>query len=370
MMKAIEQNLQKELAIKLKTADEVWVAVALLTKKGLEFIQNNMVKANAVQHYLLGIDLPTEPDALAVLQEQQYLGNLSVAMFVKQEFFHPKVYIIKSKGIYTAFIGSANCTHGALFSNIELSYIVTNQEDCLELISWFKQLEKKSVELNPSFIALYRKAYQKRKLSRNAEEAETDAVKAELEEEFEVTMDARKELIRALKKYHKRKNFEELKSERISDVASLKESLDYPDFKKIDVDAFYNNWALGHLRYTPVEYIKSNLPKFRKLLKLLTDENIDIAIRFNSAYQGDFRITGFSVASISKILTMHNPTLYSVKNEKIDGLLENYGIHLPIKVTMGERYKASSKYMLEICKDAGFEDLAILDRFLYEETTK
>jgi HKD family nuclease len=365
-MKLITQNLQRELALQLKTADEIWIAVALLTKRGFEFIRDKL-PPNAVQHYVLGVDLPTDPEALEELNTLQYLGNLSAVMFVKQEFYHPKVYIIRSKNIYTAFVGSANCTYSGLFSNIELSYIVEKQDDCLGLISWFKQLEKKSIELNSAFITKYRKSFQPRKERKEAEEKQVKKVKAELEEDFEVTMDSRKALIKALKRYRKRKDFNRLKNERIADVSRLKESLDYPNFKKIDIDAFYDNWALGHLRYTPVEHLKSNLPKFRKLLKVLTDESIDIATRFNRVHLGDLQITGFKIASISKVLTMHNPNLYSVKNEKIDGVLNDYGIHIPKEISAGAQYRATSSFMVQIAKEAGFDNLAILDRFLYEE---
>ena len=125
-MKLITQNLQRELALLLKIADEIWVAVSLLTKPGFKFIRDKL-PANAVQHYVLGVDLPTDPEALEELNTLQYLGNLRAVMFVKQEFYHPKVYIIKSKNIYTAFVGSANCTYSGLFSNIKLSYIIKNK---------------------------------------------------------------------------------------------------------------------------------------------------------------------------------------------------------------------------------------------------
>jgi HKD family nuclease len=367
-MKFITQNLQRELALRLKTADELWVAVALLTKRGFEFIQDKL-PPTTIQHYVLGVDSPTDPEALEELNTLQYLGNLSAVMFVKQEFYHPKVYIIRSKHSYTAFVGSANCTYGGMFSNIELSYIIEKHDDCQDLISWFKQLEKKSVELNSTFITKYRKSFQSRKDRKEAEENQVKKVKAELEKDFEVTMDSRKALIEALERYHKLKDFDRLKNERIEDVVRLKESLDYPDFKKIDIDAFYNNWALGHLRYTPVEHLKSNLPKFKKLLKVLTDESIDVATRFNRVHHGDLQITGFKIASISKVLTMHNPNLYSVKNEKIDGVLKAYGIHIPKEISIGAQYKATSNYMVQIAKEAGFDDLAILDRFLYEEAS-
>lgn len=59
----ISKNLSQDLTNEFSQADEVWIAVALMTMQGLNFILNN-IPNNCKQHYLIGLDLPTDPKAL------------------------------------------------------------------------------------------------------------------------------------------------------------------------------------------------------------------------------------------------------------------------------------------------------------------
>lgn len=368
-MKTITQNLQSELKSKLKTADEIWVAVALMTKTGLEFIQENL-PANAKQNYILGVDLPTDPLALEILCKQQLLQDVSVKMFYNQEFYHPKVYIIKSKKTFTAFIGSANCTKSGLFSNIELSFTITNQSDCVDLLDWYQSIDSISASLTEKFIQDYRLTYKTRLIKKEEDEELAKKSKEKLKEEYEVTMLSRKELITTLKKYRKSIDYSATKKNRKRDIVEIKESIDYPLFNNIDVDEFFNIWELGHLIAIPKPTIKAEIKRFKNLLLVLTDDSLDIAVRINRALKGDLKIRGVGEALISKILTTHDPKKYFVKNNKIDSVLERYGIELPKRISIGEKYKATNKFLIEICNETGIDDLAILDYYLYLEANE
>ena len=364
-MKAFTQNLQSELKSKLKTADEVWVAVALITKKGLEFIQENLPD-NAKQNYVLGVDLPTDPLALDILCKQQILQDVSVKMFYNQEFYHPKVYIIKSKKTYTAFVGSANCTRSGLFSNIELSFTITNQSDCEELLNWYQSINDKSAPLTDKFIKEYKESYEARVNIKMEDEALVNEAKERLQEEYEVTMLSRNALIKRLKKYRESVNYTKDKKQRLEDIEDLKKSLDYPNFNSVNIDAFFNNYALGHLIPIPKPTLKKEKSRFKKMLLVLTDETIDISIRFNRAFNGDLYIRGVAVATITKILTLHQPKKYGVNNDKISSVLKKYGIDFPKRISKGEKYKATNKFLIELCNETGIDDLSILDYYLYE----
>lgn len=363
-MKSITQNLQRELKSHLKNADEIWIAVALLTKKGLEFLQENLPKS-AKQNYLLGVDLPTDPDALAILCKQQLLNDVSVRMYYNREFYHPKVYIIRTKRKLVAFVGSANCTTNGLFSNIELSFIITNQTECIELLNWFKRVELSSSTLKATFIEEYRLTYRARFLRKKEDEKLAKAAKEKLKEEYEATMSSRKALIKKIKRYRANKNYTRDKEKRFEDIRDLKKSLDYPNFNNVDIDAFFENYALGHLIAIPKPTLKKEKVKFKKMLQVLTDDSIDVSIRFNRAFKGDLYIRGVGVATITKILTLHNPREYCVSNDKIDSVLNEYGIEFPSRISKGDRYKATNKFLLEICNETDIDDLSILDYYLY-----
>lgn len=362
-MKTITQNLQSELKSKLKTADEIWVAVALMTKKGLEFIQENLSE-NAKQNYVLGVDLPTDPLALDILYKQR-LKNVSVKMFYKQEFYHPKVYIIKSKKTYTAFVGSANCTKSGLFSNIELSFTITSQSDCIELLTWYKAIDDKSASLTYKFIKDYRLTYNARLLKKVEDEKSAKKSKEKLKEEYEVVMRSRKALIKKLIKYRNNPDYKKTKRIRKGNINDIRRSLDYPNFQAIDVEEFFSIWELGHLIAIPKPTIIAEIGRFRQMLRVLTDETLDIAVRVDRALKGDLRIRGVAVATITKILTIHNPKKYSIKNDKIDSILEKYGIEFPKRISEGEKYKATNKFLIEICNETGIDDLSILDFYLF-----
>jgi HKD family nuclease len=314
-MKSLTQNLQSELKSHLKNADEIWVAVALLTKKGLEFMQENLPK-KAKQNYVLGVDLPTDPEALDVLCKQQILNDVSVRMYYNQEFYHPKVYIIRSNKTLIAFVGSANCTSSGLFSNVELSFKITGQEDCEELLDWYKKIDSNSASLTPKFISDYRSTYDNRINKLKEDVIQARKIKEKLKEEYEVTMLSKKELIRTLKRLRSKEiEYKEIKKIRNQNIKDIKKSIDYPYFNDVDVEVFFNIWELGHLIAIPKPTIHANINDFKKILSFLTDETIDIAIRIDRVLKGDLRMRGVGKALITKVLTSHQPKKYFVKNE-------------------------------------------------------
>lgn len=365
-MKSIIQNLGNELKSHLQKADEIWVAVALMTISGLNFIQEN-IKKDAKQNYILGIDLPTDPAVLESLYKEQLLKNVSVKIFYKQEFYHPKVYIVKCGEVITALVGSANCTGNGLSSNVEMSFIINNPSDCDELLSWYKGIDSKSAELTLKFISEYKETYKQRILKKNQDEELAEELKEKIKEEYEVTMLSRTELIDNLNKFRKSVDYRIAKLSREKNIDDLKATIDYPNFNNIDVDGFFKIQQLGHIIGIPKPTIKREIDRFKELLTVLTDDSIDIGKRIDRAISGDLNIRGVKGALISKILTIHDPEKYFVQNNKINSVLNKYGIQFPKKMSDGEKYKAKNKFLLEIIKETGIKDFAVLDYYLYHE---
>ena len=103
----VYHNIKSTLEIEFKNASSVWIASAMITYKGWEFIQHS-ISQHTTQHYLIGIDLSTEPKVFeSIISDSQ----INARIYETQYTFHPKVYLIKNnEGIYTAFIGSSNTT--------------------------------------------------------------------------------------------------------------------------------------------------------------------------------------------------------------------------------------------------------------------
>jgi HKD family nuclease len=135
----ITSSLKIDIESYLQSADELWNAVALVKDSAFDFIQNT-ISENCIQHYLVGIDLPTPPSVLRIMQSKQKKGLFECAIYKSNFNFHPKVFLIKSGEKYIAFIGSSNLTDGGLVNNVELNYKVTDQEDCLSILKWFNSL--------------------------------------------------------------------------------------------------------------------------------------------------------------------------------------------------------------------------------------
>lgn len=372
-MTKVITKLSTKIKSEFKKADEIWVAVALLNNSGLNLILESL-KKGCKNNFLIGIDLPTDPKAIKKLYELQLTSDFNVRIHTDTQYFHPKLYLSKNKTGFTAFIGSANCTNGGLNSNIELSVMTTENNTCRDLKEWFDKTYDLAKPLTLQFLSKYQEEYDERLRRKKADEKIASKEKKQLEKEVAANFVERKEFIKVLKSYKKSEQYNSIVADRKASISELRESIDYPNFEKIDVDWFFQIWALGHLIALPKPTIKREIKKFRKLLSMLCDESIDIALRYNSALEGKNKIRGVNEGLISKILIIHNPTEYYVKNNKTTLALKKFGIELPRGLSKGEKYKITIKVLKEISEETGIENLSVLDYYLYvignEETTE
>lgn len=363
MTKVITQ-LAKKIKSEFKKADEIWVAVALLNYSGLKLILDSL-KVGCKKNFLVGIDLPTDPKALKKLYELQLTSEFDVRIHTDKQYFHPKLYLSKSNSDFTGFVGSANCTNGGLNSNVELSIMTNESKTCKDLKKWFDKTFDLGKPLTSQFLTKYQADYDERLRRKKEDEKTAKKEKRELEKEVEATFIERQEFIKVLKSYKKSKDYKSIVADRKLSIKELRNSLDYPNFENIDVDRFFQVWALGHLISIPKPTIKREIKKFRELLKMLCDDNIDLALRYNSGLEGKLKIRGVGEGLISKVLIIHDPKEYYVKNDKTNLALQKFGIELPRGLSKGEKYKITTKVLKEISAETQIENLAVLDYYLY-----
>lgn len=365
----ITEKLGTDLQKALKNADEIWIAVALITNAGLDQIQT-AIPESCIQHYLLGVDLPTSPKVLEHLYKQELLDSkVKVLMYLEQdEFYHPKVYLIRNGKKYSAFVGSANCTGGGLLKNIEISIYTEDAKQCKSLLKWIDTIADHSSRLTKDFIDSYKKDYAERTAWKKANARRTRGVKKKGKAEGEVFIENRDSLLELLKEYRAdKKEYNHWKKDRAERVKEYREALDYPNFKTIDLDFLYSEGDLGYIIPITKPQVKREMPRLKKMVKMLTDESIDIATRYEEAIKGDYKVDGIGKALISKVLVVHRPELYCLLNSKSEATLKNHGIEYPRGMSKGERYKALCKYLIELCNQAKIENLAVLDYYLYIE---
>ena len=361
-------KLSVQLKKELKTADEIWIAVALLNSSGLKQIVENL-NNKCKQNYIIGIDLPTEPNALSELYKSHLKSGFQVKIYSEKQYFHPKLYLIRKQQSFTAYIGSANCTNGGLHSNVELSIKIEDQETCNQILTWFNSVNQIAKPLTKQFIDKYKNDYLLRLRKKKEDEKLVEKQKDELNDEVEATFIERKEFLKVLKKYRASKNHIDVFQERKQSIKKLRKLLDYPNFNsdKIDVDGFFKIPALGNIIAIPKPTIKREIKKFSKLLQMICDDSIDISERYNRALSGDLEIRGVKKGLISKVLAIHNSEKYFVENNKTLNALKRYGIEFPRGLTKGDKYKITCRVLQEICKETNIENLAVLDYYLYLE---
>ena len=363
----ISKNLSQDLTTEFSQADEVWIAVALMTMQGLNFILNN-IPNNCKQHYLIGLDLPTDPKALKKINTLQLRSaKVKAKLSVDKEYFHPKVYLIRKGENFSALVGSANCTNGGLYNNIELSTFSNERGTCNDILEWFTELFDKGLPLTTSYINDYQKRYQERLKRKKKEEDAALKEKAEVNKEYRVLIKEKEAFLKVLMEYRKSSDYAEIVQERKLAILDLKRALDYPDFKNIDVENFFKIYDLGHLIPIDKPATIRNLKDLKILLKYLSDENIDIAERYEKAIVGELKVEGVGRAFISKFLAIHNPDEYFVINTKTEKALGKYGIKFPSGLSVGEKYKIGCRFLKEICSETKIQDLAVLDYYLYLE---
>lgn len=358
-------NLFRDLRTELKKADEIWVAVGLLNNAGLEYILNIVPKSCRL-NFIVGIDLPTDPKALSRLL---YLKGkrLINSKILTEDFFHPKVYIIKSAQHLHAFVGSANCTMGGLENNIEMSIGTKDKTICKSLVDWFENdLLANSQPLTADFIKSYKPKYHNRIKRRKKEKAEMEDLKEKEQFKAQANIKARLKLISALKKIRKSKEYNKKVKERQNVVRILRKSLDYPNFEKLDLKMFFATKALGTI--VPIRVkgnILANRAKFTHLMKLICNEDIPLKERVDEALNGRLSIGNVSEGFISKVLVAHNSKKYYLHNQVFTEKLRPFGLELPRGLSFGEKYELTRDVLQIILKEANFDDFATFDHYIW-----
>ena len=224
--------------------------------------------------------------------------------------------------------------------------------------------------LTKKFLSNYKIDYSFRLRRKKEDERLAKKKKDELIQEIDVIFSEQLKFINTLIAYRKLKEYEIKKREGYEAIDELRESLDYPKLINLDVDKFFSITKLGNIMSFPKPTIKREINKFRKLIFMLCDEEKDISVRYNLALKGDFKIRGVNEALISKILVIHKPDLYFVKNKKSKLALKKYGIEFPRGISKGDKYKITCKILKKVCIETHIENFAVLDNYLFIEGSK
>lgn len=370
-MTTVITQLSKYLLHDIKTADEIWIAVALIKNDGWKLIHNQLSKECKL-NFLIGLNLPTNPEVLIDLNNLQLsTNNVNVRLYIdNKKNFHPKFYLIRKGNNYSAYVGSANCTNGGLNNNVELSTNITNKAECENLLEWFNSCFNQGTVLRTKFIEKYQADFKERLEMKKRDDSIVNRLKQNLNEDLQVSLSNEIGFIRILKKYRSKPVYNNIVKRRDGNIKELNEALDYPSFNNIDIEKYFSYPELGHLIAIAKPAIKRNINELKQLLDWLIDENIDIAVRYDRAIGGNLKVEGISTGTVSKFLISHRPDLYFVQNDPSENALKKYGFKLKRGLSEGEKYKKTCEYLRNICEQTDIKDLAVLDYYLYLEGNK
>jgi len=223
----IETNIKSKIKFELIVAKSFWIATAMISNNGWNFIQKYISK-DTEQHFLIGIDLATDPIVFDAL-----LNNLNINARVYQTnfTFHPKVYIFqKVDNSYVAYIGSSNTTNWGLEKNVEMNFQVNDQDECRKLLKWFNDLYNNGYIVTKDFVDDYKSKFIKASFQKKVIQQDIDKISNELSKDNGQFFSRNHHQIFE-KKYHKLENTE-LKKLRKEVSSKFKElhNFIYPQF--------------------------------------------------------------------------------------------------------------------------------------------
>ena len=269
----IYSNIKNSLETELKQSKTVWIASAMISYSGWLFLQKSIPKS-AIQTYLIGIDLATDPKVFESL-----LANLAInaRVYETQYTYHPKVYLIQYEDdSLMAFIGSSNTTNWGLEKNVEMNFQIHDQNECRKLLDWFNGLYSKGYFITQDFVDDYKAKFISASIKAKEIKKDADEIKTDLKKSSGQFFSRNHHAV-FNKKYHEIEN-ENLKAIRKDVGKKLKELHEsiYPKFeafgltdlhchhskKEIVSRYFFNNYSGFYINAMWLHYGKS-LPQLK-----------------------------------------------------------------------------------------------------------
>jgi HKD family nuclease len=319
-------------------AKEVWIAVALMQKDiAKQIIDTCHMSDNKSIHVIVGINLPTDPEAIELL----YNSGCDIRVYSnKKTTYHPKVYVVKkSNGRYSSIIGSANATVSGFNLNVELSVSNNDKSFCESILDWISQIDKRYLRLvDTTFVEAYKKIFEDRKLA-NVNRQQEQILQRIQDLWNNVLEFDRRKLIDRLKEDLSKNKDDEIFKGRNEVVLKLREAMDVAhNFKDFNSDAYIQIAELGRIRRSQRSpfYEKETI---NAIAELYTAPEDCIA----NAIDNLCSIKNVGIGYASRVLCVREPKKYMVINGPVIKFLKRYGIQ-------GISGKINGAKYLEICQ--------------------
>jgi HKD family nuclease len=174
-----DKNVLSILAPAISKADDIRVAVAFVSWRGLAMIQSaidDALKKDSQIEFLIGLDFATtEPKAVQTLynyyRNNHQFSLLCFASLRNSALYHPKLYTTRRDDKALAIVGSSNLTEGGMKKNVEINIVIEgdmNDEIISDIYSSYNILKFNEQRVIPDdeYIMYYSELY---KIRRNKE---------------------------------------------------------------------------------------------------------------------------------------------------------------------------------------------------------
>lgn len=364
-----------KLASALSGATSIRVATAFGRKSGWQHLSQPVKASKANVQLLTGLYCNlTEPGLLKEWLQLKLTNarRIRVAIAAEGTFFHPKVLIVHSRYSAFAVVGSGNLSSGGLQSNCECSVFVTDPSHIAQLTSWYDHQFDSGTDLVAAMITKYEPHYKKSKKKADALTEEQENAAKKLKAAGEASLQLWTKAVQSATTYFSSSSFDHRYKLHREAAKRLLKNLNAPDFNfnRAGWDSFYSEGALGKLdeRYKAKVFESRN--RLKKGLRALL-KNPDATIPKLLGRKGEFRIKGFGVNSVSKILAAHDPAEWPVYNSKVAKSLASFGYKSPRVGGSDSKYLAYRSVMhkfMDECRAKGLKhvDGISLDVFFYD----
>lgn len=168
VLDTISSEVVPVLSSAIEESQDIRVAVAFMSQRGLEMLQQSIdiaLDAGARLEFLVGLDMDvTDPTALNNLHRLSQ-ANERVALYCyiaprPSAIYHPKLYLMRNNMAATCIIGSSNLTEGGLRKNLEVNVLIEgnmDDEPIAEAYTTYTSLKfhPKGVVPDDEFLSIY-----------------------------------------------------------------------------------------------------------------------------------------------------------------------------------------------------------------------
>lgn len=356
----IDKNIGERLTAAFESAIDVSVAVAMVGDKGYELLRKYANKKRI--RIVTGINLPTPYNVLSQLRTK-FGDNARV---FKNSFFHPKVYLFTmADSSHQCFVGSSNFTDGGLQNNVELSVCLNDDKTYRQLSDWFEKIYSDSIKITDRLLEEYKISSEhfikeKRKFEKGSKDVLHRAAFVFDQKRFKDELVA----------FRQSPYYNEHLQSRKRTVSEIRKALDMRHgFNKIDLKAFLAIKELGHIIPMYVDDLNKAVKngRFARLCRMLCDNKLSISERYDAA-MNKYKVKGCGRNIVTKILVAHDSSKYFLWNAPSEEYLKYVEVSFERGSSEGMKYESLCLELKKLCQEAGIDDFAVLDYFMWEES--